>query len=259
MFVLLCIEIKPASIVHPLSQQFNGWLRAKLFLLRHVKVVDENNDFIFTFFWPEVTFSSSGTNFWIDKSLHLIGVGLSWKGCCEESVLWIVIIVVKLIGNVDGLARTSGSTEENVHVIFDVKIEEIIVSDWVIGWDDKFVVSDVLWNDKSRNGLRPILPYQFFHIVEHVKNVDFLWQFSAVNYWIHFVIWVNFVFSHDISAAIDQMNKEAVKLFSWSLFHGDTNWPDCAENDQVWNDIFDFFWNFCIFSTISFEVSLQNS
>ena len=41
----------------------------------------------------------------------------------------VIIVGSKLFGYVDGLTSTSGSTEEGVHVVLDVEIQEIVESD----------------------------------------------------------------------------------------------------------------------------------
>jgi hypothetical protein len=101
-----------------------------------------------------------------------------------------------------------------MHMILNVEIEEVIMSNRVICWDDELIVGDIFWNHKRRNSLGPILPNEFFHIVEHVKNVNFLWKFCAVNNWVKLVIWIDLFFSHNVRASIDQMYKESVELLS---------------------------------------------
>lgn len=71
------IKVIPASVVHPLPKQFNGGLGAIFFFLRHVEIINEDDDFVFAFFGPEETFSSPGANLGVDKSLDLVCDSLS--------------------------------------------------------------------------------------------------------------------------------------------------------------------------------------
>src|SRR5690349_2473936 len=111
MLEFLSIEIIPSSIIHPLSKQLNGRLSPIFFFLRHIKIINENDDFVFTLFRPKVTFSSSGTNFGVNQSLNLICNSLPRKRGGQESVFLIIIINIELIGNIDGFTCTRRSTE----------------------------------------------------------------------------------------------------------------------------------------------------
>ena len=129
MFKLFGVKVIPAAVIHPLSEQLN-WRLCSIFLfLWHVQVIDEDNDFVLTLFRPEVPFSSSCTHFRVYEPLDLIGDSLSRKGRCQESVLLIVIIVVELVSDVNRFTSTSGTTEKDMHMIFDIKVQEIVVSD----------------------------------------------------------------------------------------------------------------------------------
>lgn len=74
---LFGLEIVPTSVVHPLSQQFNRRLSAVLLLLRHVEIIDEDNNLITSFFRPILPLSSTRANLAINKTLNLISVGLA--------------------------------------------------------------------------------------------------------------------------------------------------------------------------------------
>ena len=138
--------------------------------------------------------------------------------------------MIELIGNIDWFTSTCWTTEKYMHMIFYVKIEEIVVTNWIICWNNKLIVSDVLWNDKCSDCLRPILPNQLFHIVKHIKNVHFFREFCAVNEWMEFIVRVDFVFRHNIWTSINQMNEECIESFSWSFLQSNTDRPYCTEN-----------------------------
>lgn len=158
MLKFLGVKIIPSTIIHPLSEKLNWRLCAIFLFLRHVKIINENNNLIFALFRPEESFSSSSTYLWVNQSLDLICICLSWKSSGQESVFKIVIIKVELICNIDWFTSTCGPAEKHMHMIFNVEIQEVIVSNWVVGRNDKFIVWNVLGNHKRCNCLWPILP-----------------------------------------------------------------------------------------------------
>lgn len=257
-FELFGIEIVPASVVHPLPEQFNRGLSAIFFLLRHVQVVNEDHDFVFAFFGPEVTFSSPGADLGVDESLDLVGDGLSRKGSGQECVLLIVVVDVELVCDIDGLASACGTAEEDVHVIFDVEIQEVVMPDAVVGGDDEIVVTDVFRDDKGRHGLGPILPNQFIHVVEHVEDVDFFRQLGSVNDRVQSIIRVDLALRNNVGTAIDQVDEECVEQFARGFLKRDSDRPDGAEHHQVRNDVLDLLRNLRLFVRVRLQIRLQN-
>ncbi len=252
MLEFLSIEIIPASVIHPLPEKLDGRLCAKLFFLRHVQVIDKNDNLVFSLFGPEKSFSSSCAYFRVNESLYLISDSLSRKGSCYEGVFLIVIIEIKLISYVDWFASTSWSTEQHVHVILYIKVQEVIVTNGVICRNDQLIVCDVLWNHESGDCLRPVLPHHFLHVVKHVENIYFLWQLCRITHRMKFIVWVELVLIHDIWTAVDQVDKERIECLSGSLFKGNSYRPDGTEHNEVWNYVFNFLRDFSLFANIYF-------
>ena len=122
MFKLFSVEVIPSSIVHPLSEQLNGGLGSIFLFLWHVQIIDKDNDLIFALLWPKEAFSSSCTHLGVNEPLDLIRDSLSRKSCRQEGILLIVVTSIKLVSNVDRFTSTSGTAEENMHVIFNIQV-----------------------------------------------------------------------------------------------------------------------------------------
>ncbi len=159
MFELLRVEVEPAAVVHPLAEQLDRRLCAVLFLLWHVQVVNENYNLILALLRPEVPLASSSAHFGINQTLNLISIGLPWKGSRQKSILLVVIVLVEFIRHVDWLACACGAAKQDMHVIFYIEVQEVIVPDGVIGRDDQLIVRDALGDDKGWHCLWPILPH----------------------------------------------------------------------------------------------------
>lgn len=195
----LCIEIIPSSVVHPLSQQLDRRLRSKYLLLGHVQVINEDHNLSLASVRPVLTFTPSGADLAVDKSLDLVGVGLSRKGCGQVGIVVVVVVGVELVCHVDGLACTSGADEQGVHVVLDVDMQEVVVTDAVVGGDDEVSVGDLLGDHEGWLGLGPVLPDHLLGIVEHVKHVALLRQLGSVHNGLHFVVRAQLVLGNDLS------------------------------------------------------------
>lgn len=82
-------------------------------------------------------------------------------------------------------------------------MKEIVVSNTIVGWDDELVVGNIFWNHKCRLSLRPILPYHFFRIVEHIKQMAFLWKFSSIDKGTQLIIRINLALSNDVCRTVN--------------------------------------------------------
>lgn len=97
---------------HELSKDFNRRLRAELFLLRHVEVVNEDDSFDPETSGSEVT-CSDFLNLAIYNVLNLVAMGLCTKPDFNSNVLLSGQLIQKDVLNVNRLACSSRAHEES--------------------------------------------------------------------------------------------------------------------------------------------------
>ena len=85
----------------------------------------------------------------------------------------------ELIGDVNRLTCTCGSTEEHMHVVLDIEVEEVVEANSVIGGNQEVVVADFLGDLEGRSRLRPVLPHKLLAVVEHIEHMHFFRDFDA--------------------------------------------------------------------------------
>jgi hypothetical protein len=115
--LLVCLDVVPSTVVHPLTKQFNWRLGTVLFLLRHVKVINED-DVLLARGWTKAAFLSSAHSA-INNVLGLISWCLSGESQANVIVLFIAEILFEFLLNRDTLACAGGADNQSVFTCFE--------------------------------------------------------------------------------------------------------------------------------------------
>lgn len=183
MLEFLCVKVVPSSTIHPLPQQFNGRLCSVLLFLRHIQIINEDNNLAFPFFWPIEALPPSRAHFAVDQSLHLVCRGLPGEGSGQEGVGLVIVVYSHLVRHIYGFSCSCWTDEQNMQVVFYVLVQEVIETDAIICWDDEVVVADFFRSHKRWLGLGPVLPDHLLLVVEHVIEMAFIREFGTENNW----------------------------------------------------------------------------
>lgn len=116
-----------------MSQQLDGWLCPILLLGWHVQVVDEYHYVGLTLLGAVIPLTSSNTDFPLYGLLHEVCIGLSGEDCLKVRVLDIIVVGIELIDDIDGLACPRGSTEQEMYFVSYTEVEEVIITDGIVG------------------------------------------------------------------------------------------------------------------------------
>jgi hypothetical protein len=98
-------------MIHELSEKFERWLGTILFLLWHVEIIDEDNEFLTD--WWSINSLSPLLKFFIKEILGLICRGLGGE-CHEEGLVFLWKLVNKHFSSVDRLSCTSWTWAHDV-------------------------------------------------------------------------------------------------------------------------------------------------
>ena len=126
----------------------------------------------------------------------------------------------------------------------------------VICWNNQLIIR-YFWNYKGWLSLWPILPYQFLHIVEHIKHMNFLWQLATIYNWSKLIVWIKLQLRSYLCRSINYMNKKIAEIFSTSLINCSSYWPYTTKYYQVRKYILYLFLDFCLLLFIKISISSQ--
>jgi hypothetical protein len=127
-----------------------------------------------------------------------------------------------------------------MQMVFDVKVEEVVVTDAVVCGNDELVIGDAFGDDKCGLRLRPILPYHFLGVVEHIEQMALLRQLCTIYQWVEIVIGVDFGIGDNFSRPINQMNQKLTEGFTDGLVQCRTDRPHTRHDSQVGQYIINF-------------------
>ena len=120
-------KIVPAALIKQLAQDFNGGLRSVELSLRHIQIVNKNDDLLAK--RSTKVARSSLLNFAVNDFLNLIAVGLRRETNLNRAVDFLVKLLGKHILNVGCLARSCGSDKESRDFVMDAELLNETVSD----------------------------------------------------------------------------------------------------------------------------------
>ena len=75
-----------------------------------------------------------------------------------------------------------------MHFVLNIQMQEVIVSDAVYSGDEKLGESDILRKNERRNSDGPIYICHFINVVEILKEINFLSQFSVNACWLKGIV-----------------------------------------------------------------------
>ena len=125
--------IVPSLVIHKLTEELDGRLRAVLLQLGHVQIVDED-DRALANRWPEDTLTAL-IELRVDDVLNLVGARLRRERALHVLKLGLILLVQGLF-DVHRLTRARRAAKQHVFPVGDQQIEEEPVPDRVDGGDD---------------------------------------------------------------------------------------------------------------------------
>lgn len=257
LFELLCFEIIPTAVVHPLAEKFNGGLGAVLLLLRHVEIVDKDDNLVSAFFGPVLAFPAASADLAVDETLDLVGIGLSGEASAEESVVCIVIVEGQLIGHIDRLAGTGRPAEQHMHVVLDVQVEEVVEPDRVVRRDQQVVETDLFRNHEGWGCLRPVLPHELLCVVVHVEDVDLVRHFDSHHDRSHLIVGVDSMAFQQVRSPVVEVRVELAELLARGLFDGCAHGPYATENALVGQNFVYFLGHFSLLFVVRIHIGSE--
>ena len=133
--------VVPALLAEVLPQDLDRRLCSVLLLLRHVKIIHENDAFLS--YWGSVDTLPSLLHFGVDGVLRLVGAGLS-----RESNSNVLVVLAHLIGEqlegVLGLSSTSGAWAQHVHLVLKQQLHQVEVPSRIGGRDHDIRIEGIL-------------------------------------------------------------------------------------------------------------------
>ena len=149
--------IVPSLVIHKLTEELDGRLRAVLLQLGHVQIVDED-DRALANRWPEDTLTAL-IELRVDDVLNLVGARLRRERALHVLKLGLILLVQGLF-DVHRLTRARRAAEQHVFPVGDQQIEEEPVPDRVDGGDDDVLKLELLAHRRDVNRLEPISPLE---------------------------------------------------------------------------------------------------
>ena len=104
-----------------------------------------------------------------------------------------------------------------MHLILDVQMQEVVVSDTVHGGDQEFSESDILGEDEGRDSDGPIHIGHFVNVVEILEEVHLLSQFGMNACRLKRIVSIEFEYLRYLTVCSDQFRQELIESFSGSL------------------------------------------
>ena len=172
--MLVILQIVPATLIEHLAEDLNGGLCAVLLNLRHVEIIDEDDDLL-AHAGTEYT-SSALLKLVVNDFLNLVAAGLSGETDLNELILGFIFsvqLVHKNVLDINGLARACGTDEERRYLVNDTELLDEAVTDSVNGCDDDLldfsIFAEVIYLILVGVS-HPIAPLVLLHVVEVVVN-----------------------------------------------------------------------------------------
>ena len=100
--LLVCLDVVPSTVVHPLTKQFNWRLGTVLLLLWHVEIINKD-DKLLARGWTKAALLSSA-HFTINNILGLIGRGLGGESQADIIVAFVAKVLFEFLLDRDTLA-----------------------------------------------------------------------------------------------------------------------------------------------------------
>jgi len=172
--MLVVSQIIPAALIEHLAEDLNGRLCAVLLDLRHVEIIDEDDDLL-AHAGAEHT-SSSLLKLIVNDVLNLVAASLSGETDLNELVLdfiFSVQLVHKNVLDIDRLSRAGGTDEERRDLVNDAELLDEAIADSVNGRDDDLLDSNIFTEviDLVLVGVsHPAAPLVLLYVVEVVVN-----------------------------------------------------------------------------------------
>ena len=100
--LLVCLDVVPSTVVHPLTKQFNWRLGTVLLLLWHVEIINKD-DKLLARGWTKAALLSSA-HFTINNILGLVGRGLGGESQADVIVAFVAKVLFEFLLDTDTLA-----------------------------------------------------------------------------------------------------------------------------------------------------------
>lgn len=171
---LVLHSVKPSSVVHPLSQQFQRRLRAVSVLLGHVEVIHVNDHLLSI--WNHLCLGSSG-HFTFNHLLGFSTWGLGWENdACRFP--WVFVKLWQNLVDQHGFTRTGYTNAQSMKLVVHTILQYIFGSLRVNSWNDKTVIRSCWWRfpNDTVDLFLPSLPFVLVRIDVIVKDCVVSWE-----------------------------------------------------------------------------------
>ena len=231
--MLVVLEIVPAALVEHLAKNLDGRLRSVLLNLRHVQIIDEDDDFLAVASTEHA--GSPLVKFAINYVLNLVAMGLGRETNLDGDVLGSFQSLVQLVHehvlDVGRLACAGRANEQCWNLVDDAELLDVTVSlrvhrryDDVLHLGIFAEVVDVF----LVNIVHPVLPLVLLFVVNVVVDLTLV-----EDAWEQFL--VSLELGEVLDATVADLLQVAVNHSAIVSVNGDAERPDAREEEHVVN------------------------